>query len=73
MGRRELLDAEREVLDAEDALAAAKESGADGDEYRDVKARLREARRIHRSLREGADPDEGVARPATVETSAEVH
>ncbi len=68
MGRRELLAAEREVLDLEDELLAAKESG----EYADVKLRLREARRVFRTLREGGDPGEGVARPATVETAAAV-
>jgi hypothetical protein len=69
MGRRELLDAERQVLDLEDELLAAKGSGA---ECADVKLRLREARRVYRTLREGGDPGEGVARPATVATGTEV-
>ncbi len=69
MGRRELLDAEREVLDLEDQLAAAKDGGGADME---LKLRLREARRVFRTLREGGDPDEGVARPATVSTGTEV-
>ncbi len=67
--RRALAAAELEVLDLEDELAAAKENDtADSD----LKARLREARRVYRSLREGGDPDEGVARPATVQVTGEV-
>jgi hypothetical protein len=69
MGRRELLDAEREVLDLEDELAAAKEYGA---AEMELKLRLREARRAFRLLREGEDPGEGVVRPATVNASAGV-
>lgn len=71
MDRRAALDAERAVLDLEDELAAAKESGAQGREYTDLKLRLRDARRAYRELREGAEP--GVARPATIETGSEVH
>ena len=70
--RRAALDAERAVLDLEDELAAAKESGAEGREYTDLKLRLREARRAFRTLREG-EPADGVARPATIETGSEVH
>lgn len=73
MSRRELAEAELAVLDLEDELAAAKESSAEGSEYMELKVRLREARKAHRTLREGDPPAEGVARPATVETSAEVH
>lgn len=71
--RRALNAAETAVLDLEDELAAAKEYGAEGPEYMELKLKLREARRVYRVLREGGDPDEGVARPATVETGAEVH
>jgi hypothetical protein len=67
--RRAALDAEREVLDLEDELAAAKESGGAD---MGLKLRLREARRTFRSFREGAEPAEGVARPATIETGSEV-
>lgn len=67
--RRAALDAEREVLDLEDELAAAKDNGGADME---LKLRLREARRTFRSFREGAEPDEGVARPATIETGSEV-
>ncbi len=70
--RRALAAAELEVLDLEDELAAAKDGGADGPEYRELKLKLREARRVHRTLREGDDPIEGVARPATVEVTGEV-
>lgn len=73
MGRREELAAEAAVLDLEDELAAAKEYGADGPEYMDLKLRLREARRVHRSFREGRPAAEGEARPATIETGSEVH
>jgi hypothetical protein len=72
MGRRELLEAEMAVVELEDELAAAKEYAMDGTQYRDVKERLREARRVFRTLREGDDPGEGVARPATVSTGVEV-
>ena len=72
MGRRELLEAEMAVVELEDALAAAKEYGMDGEEYADVKRRLREARYRFRRLREGEPPDDGVARPATVSTGVEV-
>lgn len=64
------LEAHLRVLDLEEALKAGKENGDVG---RDLKLELREARRVHRTIREGGDPDEGVARPATVETGAEVH
>ena len=70
--RREALDAERAVLDLEDELAAAKEYAMDGPEYMDLKLRLREARRRFRTFREGGDPADGVARPATLETGSEV-
>lgn len=70
--RRAALDAERRVLDLEDELAAAKEHGAEGREYRDLKLRLREARRQFRTIREGDAPADGVARPATIETGSEV-
>lgn len=70
--RRAALDAERAVLDLEDELAAAKESGVEGREYRDLKLRLREARRAFRTLREGGEPADGVARPATIDTGSEV-
>ena len=67
MGRREELAAEAVVLDLEEELATAKESGpADAE----LKLRLREARRVYRTLREGGDPGEGVARPATVQTTS---
>lgn len=69
MGRREELAAEAAVLDLEDELAAAKEYGA---AEMELKLRLREARRVHRSYREGRDPAEGEARPATIETGSEV-
>lgn len=69
---REELEAHLRVLDLEDKLRAAKESGDESPEFRDLKLELREARRVHRSIREGADPGEGVARPATVETAGEV-
>lgn len=69
MGRREELDAEAAVLDLEDELRAAKEYGA---AEMELKVRLREARRRHRLYREGRDPDEGEARPATIETGSEV-
>lgn len=72
MGRREELDAELAVLDLEDELRAAKEYAADGPEYMDLKLRLRQARQVHRTLREGRDPAEGEARPATIETGSEV-
>lgn len=72
MGRRELLEAEMAVLELEDELRAAKEYAMDGEEYADVKNRLREARRVYRTLREGGDPGEGVARPATVATGTGV-
>lgn len=71
--RRAALDAERAVLDLEDELAAAKKSGVEGREYRDLKVRLREARRAFRTLREGDPPAEGEARPATIDTGSEVH
>lgn len=68
--KRELAEAELAVLDLEDELAAAKESGAADME---LKLRLREARRVHRALRSGEDPGEGVARPDTIEISAGVN
>lgn len=68
--KRELAEAELAVLDLEDELAAAKDGGGADME---LKLRLREARRVHRTLREGSDPAEGEARPATIETSAGVH
>lgn len=70
--RRALAAAELEVLDLEEELAAAKDSEAGGPEYVDLKLRLREARRVHRTLREGGDPGEGVARPETIEVTGEV-
>jgi predicted RNA-binding protein associated with RNAse of E/G family len=70
--RRALAAAELEVLDLEDELAAAKDAGAEGPEFMDLKRKLREARRIHRTLREGDNPAGGVARPATVEVTGEV-
>lgn len=72
LDRRAAIDAELAVLDLESELAAAKESGADGAEYRDLKLRLREARRVFRSFREGTDPADGAARPAAIETGSEV-
>lgn len=69
MGRRELLEAEMAVVELEDELAAAKEYGA---AEMELKLRLREARRVFRLLREGEDPGDGVARPATVTTGTEV-
>lgn len=69
MGRREELAAEAAVLDLEDELAAAKEYGA---AEMELKLRLREARRVYRSFREGRDPADGEARPATVQTGSEV-
>ena len=66
--RRAALDAERAVLDLEEELAAAKEAGGADME---LKLRLREARQVFRTLREG-EPAEGVARPATIETGSEV-
>ena len=71
--RRAALDAERAVLDLEDELATAKKTGVEGREYRDLKVRLREARRAFRTLREGDPPTEGTARPATIDTGSEVH
>ena len=73
MSRRDELAAEQAVIELEDELAAAKEYAMEPEAYRDVKDRLREARRVFRTLRDGGDPGEGVARPATVETGAEVH
>ncbi len=72
---REELEAHLKVLDLEDELKAKKEYGDDDGTpaWRDLKGRLREARRVHRTIREGGEPAEGVARPATVETGAEVH
>lgn len=69
---REEIAAELAVLELQDELAAAKEYAADGPEYMDLKKRLREARRVFRSFREGRPPTEGEARPATLETSAGV-
>lgn len=66
---REELEAHLAVLDLEEQLRAQKENG---DLDRDLKLRLREARRVHRTLREGGDPDEGVARPAAIDTAGEV-
>lgn len=70
---RDELEAHLRVLDLEDQLRAAKEQSDESPGYRDLKLQLREARRVHRTLREGGVPGEGVARPATVETGAEVH
>ncbi len=70
--RRALAAAELEVLDLEDELATAKDGNADGPDYRELKLKLREARRVHRTLREGDGPADGVARPATVEVTGEV-
>lgn len=73
MMRRELLAAETAVLDLEDELAAAKASGVEGPEYMDLKLRLRGAREEFRLLREGQPAGDGAARPATIETGAEVN
>ena len=70
--RRAAIEAERAVLDLEDELTAAKEADTDPGEYRDIKLRLREARRRFRAYREGDDPVNGAARPATIETGSEV-
>ena len=67
---RQEIEAELAVLDLEEKLAAAKESPPDSSEYTELKLQLRQARWVHRTLREGEDPGEGVARPATVETAA---
>ena len=64
------LEAHLRVLELEDALKAEKENGAAS---RELKAELREARRVYRTLREGGEPGAGVARPATIDTSAGVH
>lgn len=69
---REEVEAELAVVDLEDALAAAKEYAMDGPEYMELKLKLREARRRYRTLREGSDPGDGVARPATIATGVEV-
>lgn len=66
---REEIAAELAVLDLEDELRAAKECGA---AEMEMKLRLREARRVYRSFREGRDPGEGEARPAAIETGSEV-
>lgn len=71
--RRALAAAELEVLDLEDELAAAKGDGAAGPEFTELKLKLREARRVHRTLREGGEPEEGTARPAAIETGTGVH
>jgi hypothetical protein len=62
---RAALAAELAVLELEDELAAAKESG---DVPRELKLRLREARRVFREQRAGA----AVASPATVTAAASV-
>lgn len=69
---REEIAAELAVLELEDELVAAKEAGAEGPEYRELKLRLRDARREFRSYREGHEPGEGEARPATIDTGSEV-
>lgn len=72
-------EAEAAVLEAEDALAAAKATvdrctecgrrkSADSPELRDVKLRLREARRAFREQREGA----ATVQPATIEVTSTV-
>ncbi len=69
---REELEAHLRVLDLEDELRERKGLDDGTPEFRELKLELREARRVHRTLREGGDPGEGVARPATVETAGEV-
>lgn len=69
---RQEVEAELAVLDLEEELAAAKENPPDSGEFRELKLRLRQARWVHRTLREGNDPEDGVARPATVAAAAGV-
>jgi hypothetical protein len=59
-------EAELAVIELEDELAAAKDS--DNGASRELKDRLREARRVFRELRAG----EAVAAPAAITVSAEV-
>lgn len=70
---RQEVEAELAVFDLEDELAAAKEYPPDSAEYMELKLRLRQARFVHRTLREGGEPGEGVARPATVEAGVTVN
>lgn len=63
------LEAELAVRRLEEALAAAK---ADGPAPRDLKLELREARRAHRLIREGRDPDDGEARTDTIEVTSTI-
>jgi hypothetical protein len=60
-------EAEMAVAELEDELVAAKGSGTP-DEVRDVKARLREARRAFREQRSG----DATAAPETVTVTADV-
>lgn len=70
MSRAEELRAELTVAELEEQLVAAKEAG---DVPAELKHELRAARQTHRELRAAsAEPDEGVARPATVSATAEV-
>jgi hypothetical protein len=64
----ERLRADLEVAELEQQLVAAKDEGTDID--RSAKDELREARRRARTLREGGDPEDGVARPDTTSASA---
>jgi len=71
------LEAELAVVELEDELVAAKEAGladSDPEAYRDVKERLREARRAFREARSGVRAGEGdaVASPAAIDASASV-
>jgi len=65
------LEAELAVVELEDELLAAKETG---EVPRELKDRLREARRVFREQRAGVPAGEGdvVASPAAVEASASV-
>lgn len=69
MPSSEELRAALAVAELEEELVAAK---ADGPADRDLKLRLREARRAFRELREGRPVGPGDARPETVKASAKV-
>lgn len=65
-------EAELAVIELEDELAAAKDS--DEGASRELKERLREARRVFREQRAGepAEPGDAIASPDTISATAEV-
>lgn len=67
--RSDLLRAELAVLELEERFVAAKESGEVTPELR---AELRAARQEFRTLRAGEPPEDGVARPAAVQSRSAV-